>query len=265
MLLLTKHILIQEISICTKTLLFIHVKSGLLFNNIFFFKSVIGQLYTAQLKLYGLYLNNWHSASEYLHNIQIIKNIQAIFPELHNAMSLCSINPQYQRWDYIHLASLQIHNLAIKCVITVNYNTWISVAVRTETVQSTIEPLVFSFILLQLMVTTEIICENVCHYQRESEKNIFGHYLQRTRNLWNYPHKREKGIRTHLTRADIRLWTFKKEIKSNRTKKNNHIERLNCACLSRHLDVFFMPKQHVTRWWWWWWRRRKHQRNKIHK
>ncbi len=36
---------------------------------------------------YAFYLN-WHDASEYFHNIQsrIIKNIQAIFPELHNAI-----------------------------------------------------------------------------------------------------------------------------------------------------------------------------------
>lgn len=71
--------------------------------------------------------------------------------------------------------------------------------------QITIEPLAFSFILLQLMVTTEIICENVCHYQRESEKKyIWSLFTKNTKPL-NYPHKREKGFRTHLTRADIQL------------------------------------------------------------
>lgn len=78
--------------------------------------------------------------------------------------------------------------------------------------QITIEPLAFSFILLQLMVTTEIICENVCHYQRESEKNIFGHYLQRTETS-ELSTQREKGFRTHLTRADIQLRTLKNKIK----------------------------------------------------
>lgn len=54
-------------------------------------------------------------------------------------------------------------------VITSNYNKWIFCGCQNRELQI-IEPLAFLFILLQLMVTTEIICENVCHYQRESEK-----------------------------------------------------------------------------------------------
>lgn len=55
---------------------------------------MIWQLDTAVKIAYAFYLNNWHDASEYSHNIQlrIIKNIQAIFPELHNAISLHIFN-----------------------------------------------------------------------------------------------------------------------------------------------------------------------------
>jgi len=63
------------------------------------------------------------------------------------------------------------------------------------------------------MVTTEIDCENACHYQRESEKKyIWSLFTKNTKPL-NYPHKREKRVRAHLTRADIRLLTLRNKIK----------------------------------------------------
>lgn len=42
---------------------------------------------------------------------------------------------------------------------------------------------VFSFVLLQLTVTTEINGEKCLPLSKGIEKNIFGHYLQRTRDL----------------------------------------------------------------------------------
>jgi len=74
-------------------LTFIHVTSEVFFL-IKISISMIWQLDTAVKIAYAFYLNNWHDAYVYLHNIQlrIIKNIQAIFPELHNANSLNIFN-----------------------------------------------------------------------------------------------------------------------------------------------------------------------------
>lgn len=65
---------------------------------------------------------------------------------------------------------------------------------------------VFSFVLLQLTVTTEINGEKMSAVIKGNRKKyIWSLFTKNTRPL-NYPRKKEKGVsRSHLTRADIQL------------------------------------------------------------
>lgn len=175
---------------------------------------MIWQLYTAQLKLVCfLFKLAWCFWIFTQYSVTDHQKYTSYFPWASHCNFTSYIQLTRNINDICHLCTrLQIHNLLIKYVITSNYNMWIFCGCQNRELQI-IEPLAFLFILLQLMVTTEIICENVCHYQRESEKKyIWSLFTKNTKPL-NYPHKREKGFRAHLTRADIRLLTLKNKIK----------------------------------------------------